>query len=120
MMWNPVYLVSPDDVDEEDIDPVDLAHIESSSAAPIVIIPGEDEEAMEDETEDKIIPSLESDYSTEDEDMDSIAEPLGTMNLIHLEDGILQLDVNRNSKEEDDLLMIWEVTRTCSCPRFLC
>jgi len=47
MMWNPVYLVSPDDVDEEDIDPVDLAHIESSSAAPIVIIPGEDEEAME-------------------------------------------------------------------------
>lgn len=83
-----MYLVSPDDVDEEEIDPVDLAHIESSSAAPIVIIAVEDEVAMEDATEDKIIPSLESDYSTEDEDMDSIAEPLGTMNLIHLEDGI--------------------------------
>ena len=89
MMRNPVYLVSPDDVDEEEIDPVNLAHIQRAVQAPIVTVPAEAEEAVEDATQDKTNPSLESDYSTEDEDMDSIAGPSGTMNLIHLEDGIL-------------------------------
>ena len=36
------------------------------------------------------------------------------LDLIHLEDGILHMDINRSSKEEDnhDLLMTLEVTRT--------
>ena len=54
-----MYLVSPDDVDEEEIDPMDLASLESSSA-PIVTVPAEAEDASKDE----IIPALESDHST--------------------------------------------------------
>ena len=74
-MRNPVYLVIPDDVDEEEIDPVYLAPLESSSA-PIVKVPAEAEEAVEDAAEDESIPSLQSDYSTEDEERDGVAGPL--------------------------------------------
>jgi hypothetical protein len=63
MMRNPVHLVSPDDVDEEEIDPMDLAPLESSTA-PIVTVPAEAEEEAEDASEDEIIPALESDHST--------------------------------------------------------
>ena len=58
-----MYLVSLDDVDEEEIDPMDLAPLESSSA-PIVTVPAEAEEEAEDASEDEIIPALESDHST--------------------------------------------------------
>jgi len=58
-----VHLVSPDDVDEEEIDPMDLAPLESSTA-PIVTVPAEAEEEAEDASEDEIIPALESDHST--------------------------------------------------------
>ena len=58
-----MYLVSSDDVDEEEIDPMDLAPLESSSA-PIVTVPAEAEEEAEDASEDEIIPALESDHST--------------------------------------------------------
>ena len=58
-----MYLVSPDDVDEEEIDPMDLASLESSSS-PIVTVPAEAEEEAEDASEDEIIPALESDHST--------------------------------------------------------
>ena len=58
-----MYLVSPDDVDEEEIDPMDLAPLESSTA-PIVTVPAEAEEEAEDASEDEIIPALESDHST--------------------------------------------------------
>ena len=75
MMRNPVYLVSPDDVDEEEIDPMDLAPLESSSA-PIVTVPVAAVEAVEDAAEDESISSLESDYSTEDEDRDGVSGPL--------------------------------------------
>ena len=102
MMRNTVYLVSPDDVDEEEIDPMDLAPLESSSA-PIGTVPAEAEEAVEDAAEDESISSLESDYSTEEEDRDGVAGPSGTMNLVHLEDGDMQLVVNGSSMEEDDL-----------------
>ena len=43
-----MHLVSPDDVDEEEIDPMDLAPLESSSA-PIVTVLAEAEDAAEDE-----------------------------------------------------------------------
>ena len=58
-----MHLVSPDDVDEEEIDPMDLAPLESSTA-PIVTVPAEAEEEAEDASEDEIIPALESDHST--------------------------------------------------------
>ena len=74
-MRNPVYLVIPDDVDEEEIDPMYLALLESSSA-PIVKVPAEAEEAVEDAAEDESIPFLQSDYSTEDEERDGVAGPL--------------------------------------------
>ena len=48
-----MYLVSPDDVDEEEIDPKDLASLESSSAS-FVTIPAEAEEAVEDAAKDEI------------------------------------------------------------------
>ena len=70
-----MYLVSPDDVDEEEIDPMDLAPLESSSA-PIVTVPVAVVEAVEDATEDESISSLESDYSTEDEDRDGVSGPI--------------------------------------------
>ena len=57
-----MYLVIPDDVDDEEIDPMYLALLESSSA-PIVKVPAEAEEAVEDAAEDESIPSLQSDYS---------------------------------------------------------
>ena len=53
MMRNPVYLVSPDDVDEEEIDPKDLAPLESSSAS-FVTVPAEAEEAVDDAAKDEI------------------------------------------------------------------
>ena len=56
-------LVSTDDVDEEEIKPMDLAPLESSTA-PIVTVPAEAEEEAEDASEDEIIPALESDHST--------------------------------------------------------
>ena len=47
MIMNPDYRVRPDDVDEDDIDPFDLAPLESS-LAPIVTVPVEAEDAAED------------------------------------------------------------------------
>ena len=93
-----MYLVSPDDVDEEEIDPMDLAPLESSSA-PIVTVPAEAEDASEDE----IIPALESDHSTEDEGGIEASGTIGTMALDQLEDGVGQLDVNGNFRNEDSL-----------------
>ena len=57
---------------------MDLAPLESSSA-PIVTVPAEAEEAVQDAADDEIIPALESDPSTEDEDEDGVdvAEPSG-------------------------------------------
>ena len=48
-----MYLVSPDDVDEEEIDPKDLAPLESSSAS-FVTVPAEAEVAVEDAAKDEI------------------------------------------------------------------
>ena len=50
-----------------------------------------------------MIPALESDPSTEDEDGVDVAEPSGKVNLAQLEDGVRQLAVNGNSREEDSL-----------------
>jgi hypothetical protein len=81
---------------------VDLAPLESSSA-PIATVPARAEEAVEDAAEDEIIPALESDPSTEDEDGVDAAEPSGTVNLDQLEGGVRQLAVNGNSRKEDSL-----------------
>ena len=97
-----MYLVSSDDVDEEEIDPMDLAPLESSSA-PIVTVPAEAEEEAEDASEDEIIPVLESDHSTEDEGGIEASGTIGTMALDQLEDGVGQLDVNGNFRNEDSL-----------------
>ena len=97
-----MYLVSPDDVDEEEIDPMDLASLESSSA-PIVKVTAEAEEEAKDASEDEIIPLLESDHSTEDEGEIEASETIGTVALDQLEDGVGQLDVNGNFRNEDSL-----------------
>ena len=57
----------------------------------------------EDAAEDEIIPALESDPSTEDEDGVDVSEPSGKVNLAQLEEGVRQLAVNGNSREEDSL-----------------
>ena len=93
-----MYLVSPDDVDEEESGPMDLASLESSSA-PIVTVPAEAEDASKDE----IIPALESDHSTEDEGGIEASGTSGTVALDQLEDGVGQLDVNGNFRKEDSL-----------------
>jgi len=97
-----VYLVSPDDVDEEEIDPMDLAPLESNSA-PIVTVPAEAEEEAEDASKDEIIPALESDHSTEDEGGIEASGTSGTVALDQLKDGVGQLDVNGNFRNEDSL-----------------
>ena len=71
-MMNPAYRVRHDDGYEDDIDPLDLAPLESS-LAPIVTVPAEAEEEAEDtamdegEPEDGSVPSLETDLSSDDD-----------------------------------------------------
>ena len=95
MMRNPAYFGSHEDEDEREIDSLDLAPVDSSSA-PIVTVPADDEDAAEDGN----IPSSESDHSTEDKGR--IHAP-GSVALAHLEDGVKQLAVDRSSKDEDTL-----------------
>ena len=98
MLRNPTYLGSPEDEDEKGIDPLDLTPLESSLAS-IVTVPAENEDAAE----EKNFPALKSDHSTEDEGGIDSSGLSGSAALAQLEDGVKQLDVNRNSKDEDSL-----------------
>ena len=91
MMRNPAYLGSHEDEDEREIDSLDLAPVESSSA-PIVTVPAEDEDGAEDGN---------TDHSTENEGR--IHAPGPSVALAQLEDGVKQLAVDRSSKDEDTL-----------------
>ena len=98
MLRNPAYLERPEDEDEKGIDPLDLTSPESSSAS-IATVPAEEEDAAE----EKNFPALESDHSTKDEGGIDASGLSGSAALAQLEDGVKQLDVNRNSKDEDSL-----------------
>ena len=84
----------------------DLTPLESSLAS-IVTVPAEDE----DSAEKKNFPAFKSDHSTEDEGGIDASGLSGSAALAQLEDGVKQLYVNRNSKDEDSLQPIEDFTK---------